>query len=52
MQIAATIAVVASVLVLVLQTRAVAKEASIANQVAGGSSSRAPTCRATDGTAQ
>ena len=35
MQLAATIAVVASVLVLVLQTREVAKEASIANQVAG-----------------
>jgi len=35
MELAATIAVVASVLVLVLQTRAVAKEASIANQVAG-----------------
>jgi hypothetical protein len=35
MQVAATIAVVASVIVLVLQTRAVAKEASIANQVAG-----------------
>jgi hypothetical protein len=35
MQLAATIAVVASVIVLVLQTRAVAKEASIANQVAG-----------------
>jgi hypothetical protein len=35
MQLAATIAVVASVIVLILQTRTVAKEATIANQVAG-----------------